>query len=95
MPSTYICSNASHPGVSPSTSARSRAPGAESRALERTSGVPLFAPRLEDLSLEATRLAGLPQTGTLARLLLGRVPAVPRTTRADLDAVAARVAAGD
>jgi len=55
----------------------------------------LFHQSIEDLSLKATRLAGLPQTGTLARLLLGRVPAVPRTTRADLDAVAARVAAGD
>ena len=54
----------------------------------------LFHQCVEDLSVEAMRLAALPQTGVLARLLLGRVPVVPRTPRSDLDFVARRVAAG-
>ena len=52
----------------------------------------LFHQSVEDLAQESMRLAALPQTGVVARLLLSRVPAVPRTTRADLDFVAERAA---
>ena len=50
----------------------------------------IFHEFVEDLGTEAMRLAALPQTGRLARLLLGRMPVVPRTLRSDLDLVAAR-----
>jgi hypothetical protein len=46
---------------------------------------------VEDLSAEVMRLSALPQTGAVARLLLGRVVATPRTSRRDLDFVADRV----
>jgi acyl-CoA dehydrogenase len=50
----------------------------------------LFHQSIEDLTHEAMRLAALPEAGALARLLLNRVRAVPRTSRVDLDAVADR-----
>ena len=52
----------------------------------------LFHQSIEDMGIEAIRLAALPETGVVGRLLLGRVAATPRTTRADLDFVADRVA---
>ena len=52
----------------------------------------LFHQSIEDLAQESMRLAALPQTGVVARLLLGRIPAVPRTTRTDLDFAAERAA---
>ena len=52
----------------------------------------LFHQSIEDLSHEAMRLAALPQSGALARLLLGRIPAVPRTRTSDLEHVAQRLA---
>jgi acyl-CoA dehydrogenase len=51
----------------------------------------LFHQLVEDLSAEVMRLSALPQTGAVARLLLGRVVATPRTSRRDLDFVADRV----
>jgi acyl-CoA dehydrogenase len=51
----------------------------------------LFHQSIEDLSAEAMRLAALPQSGTVARVLLGRIPVVPRTLRSDLDYVAERL----
>jgi hypothetical protein len=50
----------------------------------------LFHQLVEDFSVETARLAALPQTGLVARFLLARVTAIPRTTRADLDFVADR-----
>ena len=52
----------------------------------------LFHQSIEDLSQESMRLAALPRTAGLARLLLRRVPAVPRTPQGDLDFVAERLA---
>jgi acyl-CoA dehydrogenase len=52
----------------------------------------VFHQIVEDMNVEAMRLAALPQTGSLARLLLGRVPVVPWTPRSDLDFVADRAA---
>jgi hypothetical protein len=51
----------------------------------------LFHQSVEDLGLEAMHFASLPQSGVLARLLLGRIPAVPRTRSSDLEHVAGRV----
>jgi acyl-CoA dehydrogenase len=55
----------------------------------------LFHQCVEDLTLEAMRLAALPQTAPRSRRRLARVQAVPRTSRAELDFVASRVVAGD
>jgi acyl-CoA dehydrogenase len=52
----------------------------------------IFHQVVQDLSAESMSLMALPQTGKLAGLLLGRVPAVPRTPRSDLSFVAERVA---
>jgi acyl-CoA dehydrogenase len=52
----------------------------------------LFHQSIEDLTHESMRVAALPRTGALARLLLGRVAAVPRTRQGDLDFVADRLA---
>ena len=51
----------------------------------------VFHQLIEDLSAESMRLSALPQTGAVSRLLLGRVVAIPRTSRRDLDFVADRV----
>ena len=50
----------------------------------------MFHQSVEDLCGEVMRLSALPQTGLIARLLLGRVVAMPRTSRAELDFVAKR-----
>jgi acyl-CoA dehydrogenase len=54
----------------------------------------LFHELIEDLSVETARLAALPQTSAVARLILAGASAVPRTTRADMDAVVARMGEG-
>jgi acyl-CoA dehydrogenase len=50
----------------------------------------LFHQLIEDLSAEAMRLSALPQTGTVPRMLLGRMVAAPMTSRVDLEFVADR-----
>lgn len=54
----------------------------------------LFHQSVEDLSVEAMRLSALPQTDSVARMLLQRVVATPRTTRFDLDFLADRIRNG-
>jgi hypothetical protein len=54
----------------------------------------LFHELVEDLSIETARLAALPQTSVMARLILAGASAVPRTTRAEMDAVATRMGEG-
>jgi acyl-CoA dehydrogenase len=51
----------------------------------------LFHQSVEDLSVEAMRLSALPQTDPVARSLLGRVVATPRTSRCDLEFIADRI----
>jgi hypothetical protein len=54
----------------------------------------LFHQLIEDLSVESSRLAALPQMGEVSRLILAGAWAVPRTSGADMDFVAARMGEG-